>query len=69
MNDKACSFNKLARFDPLLTRIDPALDIDVFNSFMRRLPAATQGTSANGELLIKQNPGDVKSGATCAQLF
>ena len=69
MNDNACSFNELARFDPLLTRIDPALDIDVFNSFMRRLSAVPQSTAANGTLLIKQNPDDVKSGAICAQLF
>ena len=53
MNDKACSFNELARFDPLLTRIDPALDIDVFNKFMQRLPAAPQGKASNEKPLIK----------------
>ncbi len=37
------SFDELARFDHLLTRIDPFLKVDVFNQFMLRpvLPAAT----------------------------
>lgn len=29
-------FDELARFDSLLTRIDPSLGVDVFNRFMTR---------------------------------
>lgn len=36
-------FDELDRFDHLLTRIDPALEIDVFNSFMQR-PVLTAET-------------------------
>lgn len=61
MNSKANSFNTLARFDPVLTRIDPALDVDVFNKFMQHLPIAPQSTASNEKPLIRRKADDVKS--------
>ena len=55
-------FNELARFDPLLTRFDPFLDMDdVFNRFMMR-PVLRGGMEIEPQIKmdVKESNGDYK---------
>lgn len=57
------SFDELARFEHLLTRTDPALDIEAFNSFMMRpvvqkktkIPLSNEVKSADGSRCTVQS--------------
>lgn len=59
-NTRFAPFNELARFDSLLTRIDPSLEVDAFNKFMTR-PDLQQGI-APPHIKVKKVEGSVWSG-------